>query len=551
VDVTATSQLSFTVDYGTTFADGFPYVEFQRNMGNGAAVGDYDGDGDLDVYLLGMLGHPNKLFRNNLDQGPKTFTDVTTAPLDDTGLSRVASFVDLNNDGLLDLVLLNDDDGSPNYGRSRIFRNDGGGSFTDVTAGSGFRPVGYLHCGMSIADFDGDGLLDLYVTNWGFDDVLPPPSPLPGSNHLYKNLGNFRFTDVTTTVGLGILNRFSFSAVFTDYNGDFLPDLHILLDGSSDEFYWNNGGSFSNATVAVGATHTGNDMGVAVADFDDDGDLDMFQTNITDALGNFGFTQYNAFYINHLDTTGKFVDEAVARGVEDSYWGWGTQFVDVEQDGDLDIVAVTGFDEWIELSSPGHPLVDTPSTLYVNDGNGNFSRLLGAGLDAPLDSRALISFDYDRDGDQDLLITNVDEPVALLENVSTDPGNWLTVRLKPDRLAVGGAVFATTGATERRRDIIAGRSYLAGTPSEVHFGLGAETTIDELRVVWANGDEETRTNVSVNQLLDIAHASPVPAVSGVARIALGLAGLVSGMMLIARRGGRSGSDEPPDTIRTA
>ncbi len=507
VEVAAARGLDFIGEYGPAFSEvtGEWPAMYQRNMGNGAAVGDYDGDGDLDVYLLGQLGWPNRLYRNNLETGAKTFTEVTPEGLDDLGLSRVAHFADLDGDGDLDLLLINDDAGTDDYPASKIFRNDGGAAFTDVTAGSGFRPVGYLRAGCALADYDRDGLLDVYVTVW----ALKPPSGPPfflGSNRLYRNLGGLRFEDVTDSVGLGTLESNSFSAVFTDFGGDFFPDLYVALDVFSDEFYFNQGGTFSLATATVGTTHVGNDMGVAAADFDDDGDLDLYTTNITD-LGpppNIGAGRFNVLYVNQQDALGEtaFVDLAVEHGVEDTYWGWGVELVDADNDGDLDLAAVNGFDEWVRtVAGEASYLYRTPSVLLVNDGAGQYDRLTGAGLDDPDDSRALVAFDYDRDGDQDLLVTNVNQPVRLYENVTAGGGHWLDVALSPDDLAIGARLYATTGAVTRRRDVIAGRSYLAGTPSEVHFGLGDSPRVDTLRIVWANGSEQILRDVDADRLL--------------------------------------------------
>ncbi len=507
VDVAPAAGLVFAGDYGPAFAElTVPtHAIWQRNMGNGAAVGDYDGDGDLDVYLLGQLGHANRLFRNDLDTGSKTFTDVTAGALGDLGLSRLAHFADLDGDGDLDLLVINDDAGTPDYPPSKVLRNDGGGAFTDVTAGSGFRPVGYLRAGCALADYDRDGLLDVYVTVWTAGG--PSGNPVfPGSNRLYRNLGGLTFADVTEAAGLGTLDRNSFSAIFTDFDGDRFADLYVAVDTTSDEFYFNLAGLFQPATAAVGTDHTGNDMGVAAADFDDDGDLDLYTTNITDPdpPPNFGTTQFNVLYVNQQETLGTpfFVDEAQERGVEDTYWGWGVKFVDVEDDGDLDLVAVSGFDEYV-LATHGasSDVYQTPTVLLVNDGNGEFARATGTGLDDPDDSRALVAFDYDRDGDRDLLVTNVDQPARLYENVSTGAGHRLDVALAPDALAIGARVYATAGGVTRRRDVVAGRSYLAGTPSEVHFGLGDAAVVDELRVVWADGQQQVLRGVAAGQLL--------------------------------------------------
>jgi len=508
VDVAQAVGLVFTTEVGPVFpqlTDANQQVQ-QRNMGNGAAVGDYDGDGDLDVYLLAQSGFPNRLFRNDLDLGQKRFTDVTPALLADTGLSRVAHFVDLDNDGDLDLLLLNDDDGAATP-PSRIFRNEGGGTFTDATAGSGFRPVGFLRMGCAIADYDRDGLLDLYVTNWGYDLGTGMPA-FPGSNRLYRNLGNLVFQDVTgVDIGPDVLARDTFSALFTDLDADGYPDLYVTVDHSFDVFYANVAGQLVNASATAGLLHVGNDMGVACADFDNDDDLDFYVTNITDPLGGAGTTQFNTFYVNRLAQTGQleFVDEAADRGVEDTAWGWGVEFTDLDNDGDLDLAAVNGFDEFVlGRQGPTAPLYRAPPHLFLNDGRGRFARLRGAGFDDPDDGRALIAFDYDRDGDEDLLVTNHAQPVRLYENRTANQGHWLHVVLSPDHRAIGATVRATTGGLTRRRDVIAGKSYLAGTPSEVHFGLGGAGMVDRLEVRWADGTTEAFLDVPAGQILRLS-----------------------------------------------
>jgi hypothetical protein len=278
-------------------------------------------------------------------------------------------------------------------------------------------------------------------------------------------------------------------------------------------------------------------MGVAVADYDEDGDLDLYNTNITDE-GGIGTTQGNVLYRNELEPSGSlgFTDVAASLGVEDTYWGWGTGFVDVENDGDLDIVAVTGFDEFIlSRVGPESSLYQTPSVLFLNDGTGQFSRLLGTGLDSPDDSRAMIAFDYDRDGDRDLLVTNIQQPVRLFENVSTNGGSWLTVELRPDRSAANARVLATIGGVTKRRDVVMGRSYLAGTPPEVHFGLGASTQVDELRVHWADGGLDVFYGVPGNQVLRLERTRSVPISSPAGGLVLAVLLAYAGARLLWRR----------------
>ena len=515
-DVATARGLVFT---SSSAAQAFPLIalnpvadRLQRILGTGAAVGDTDGDGDLDVYLLGHLGEPNKLFRNDLDMGPPGFTDVTPAVLAETGLSRVAHFADLDGDGDPDLVLVNDhDDQIPPASVAKLFRNEGGNVWTDATPGSGFEPVGFPLAGAALVDYDGDHRLDIYVTVWRAS-IGGNPTPFPGSNRLYRNLGGFQFQDVTDSAGLGGLALNSFSAVFADFDDDGDPDLHVAQDFNADRFYRNDGGTFVDVSVAVGVTHTGNDMGLACADLDDDGDLDLYSTNITDPLDAFGLpSQGNAYYENQFAQTGtlSFIDRAFALGIDDTYWGWGTGFVDAENDGDLDVVAVSGFEEEVQLALPDSlPLSETPGVLFENDGAGGFTRTLGTDLDLTDDSRGLAAFDYDRDGDLDLLVTNHAEPVRLLENQSTAQGHWLTVKLSPDPLAIGASVLATVGATTQRRDVLAGGSYLTGRPPEVHFGLGAATLVDELRIRWPGGAETVLEDVAADQILSAVYPLP-------------------------------------------
>ncbi|MCZ6698984.1 MAG: CRTAC1 family protein [Planctomycetota bacterium] len=521
LNVADSANLNFVGSYADTFYfEVMPWRKelMQRNMGCGAAVGDYDNDGDLDIYLLAQLGLPNKLYRNDVVAPPNDgfgdsigggFVDVTdSAGVGNMGFSRVAHFVDLDNDGFLDLVLVNDNDVSGNYPGSRIYRNTGTGSFHDVTLGSNFETEpGLLRCGCALADFDQDGLLDIYVTNWSFRGS-GTTSLFPGMNRLYRNLGGFHFEDVTNSVGLGALDRDSFSAIFTDFSFDAFPDLYVAVDHTSDEFYPNDSGQFVNATLELGTTHLGNDMGAACADFDDDGDLDIYATNITSSDG-FGFGNYNVFYVFDAATR-TFNDEAVLRGVQDTYWGWGAEFVDVENNGSLDIVAVNGFQEFLfEHNGEGSDVWETPTVLFLNDGTGNYTRFYAGGLEDPDDSRALIAFDYDRDGDQDLLITNVEQPVRLLKNVSAPSGHWLDLALVQgdgnNRNAIGATVTATVGHRTMRRDIICGESYLAGNPAEIHFGLGDAAVVDRLRIRWTDGTESAFDNVAADRFVTISN----------------------------------------------
>jgi len=507
-EVSAQAGIVHTVVPGPLFPGNHPTFQMtQRIMGQGAAVGDYDNDGDLDVYLCAHNSFPNRLYRNDLDLGSATFTEVSApAGVDHTGLSRLALFVDLDNDGWLDLFVVNDDHPNGDYPGNQVYRNNADGTFTNVTATANARTAGYLRCGASAADYDNDGDLDLYVTSWTGEGGFGNPF-FVGENILLENLGGLTFQDVSAQVGLAGLERDSFTPIFHDFNADHRPDIFVAVDHTSDEFYHNTPAGFLRVTEQVGVTHIGNDMGVAPADFDDDGDLDLFNTNIGDPSGIWP-TEDNAFYINHAGDAAlpSFTDEAMARGVHHANWGWGVEWSDADQDGDLDLITVNGFDDFLPDWSV---MVDAPPVCFLNDGAGHFTIDNSVGMDWTGDSRCLIAFDYDRDGDDDLLVVNYNQPTLLLENDCPHAGHWLRVRVRQangaNTFGVGVTVHATVTINDqtvtKRREILAARSFLAGVPAEAHFGLGDTTVIDELVVEWTDGTRTTLHDVAADQLL--------------------------------------------------
>ena len=475
-----------------------------RNMGNGVAVGDIDADGDLDVYLLAQLGRPNVLFRNLLREvGVATFVEETPAILADLGMSRSAHFADLDGDGDEDLVLLNDDAGTEQDLPSRLLRNDGEGTWTDVTEAAGFRPVGYLVGGSTLGDVDRDGDLDIYVTYWTAHGAARSGAFI-GSNQLWRNVGGLRFEDATVESGLGGLSRDSFTPLAADLDEDGRIDLFVAVDHSSDETYLAAEGGFVRSTEVVGTTHVGNDMGATFADFDGDLRPEIYTTNITDPLEGYGTSQGNAMYVDSAsEALPHYVDQAVARGADDTAWGWGVEAIDAEGDGDLDLVVATGFEEWIESrDGSSHPLVGTPVYLLRNDGKGQFERVEDPVFRESVDSRALVGFDYDGDGDQDVLTTGVDEPVRLYRSGAAG-STWLTVALAPDAAAYGSRVVVRVGTRSFRREALSGRSYLVGVPPEVHFLLPDVDVVDEVEVRWADGRVESILDVSTGRRIAV------------------------------------------------
>ena len=481
-DVAISVGLRFNGDYGPVLPAPDAYgTLMQQNMGNGAAVGDYDGDGYLDVLLLGQAGHQTKLFHNEAAPGGgRRFTDVT----DGAGLggitsnARVAQFVDLSGNGRPDIVIAADYVPDGPGGPSQILRNDGDGTFTDVTAGSGFDPTGYIVGGLTFADYDGTGRQSIYLSYWTEELAGDPARTVvrgafPGQNRLYQNLGDYQFKDVTYGAGIGEYHADSFTAVFTDFTGDALPDIYQANDHRADRFYQNvGGGRFKDAGYAAGLTRAGNSMGVATT-VGPDGGLRLYVTNITDPSGLFGSNLGNTFMTYERKPDGiRFSNVAAQYGVLDTAWGWGTSFVDMNLDGAPDLYAVQGMRAFVGTGS-AH-LANATSTLFLGDvAGGKFSVAKDTGCDLPGDQRALVVFDYDRDGSPDLLITQVAGPTLLLQN-HTSGKHWLTVAPEGvDDAGIGARVTVTAGGRTMTQVLLAGGSYLAGPPREAYFGLDA------------------------------------------------------------------------------
>ena len=497
-----------TAEAGLVYQHGLTESVFSEvhAMAGGVAAGDYDGDGWVDLYAVhGDIG-PNLLFHN---RGDGTFEEVGAS----AGVALVGAlgsgptFADVDGDGRLDLLVL-----GVGGTRPTLFRNQGDGTFKDVTSASRLVTSGNDYSA-AFGDYDRDGDLDLFLTHWG--------SGYPGPvEDLWRNDGDGSFTDVGPAAGIArfVSPRapsgfdYSFTPNFADLDGDGWPDLLVAADfGGSRVFINQRDGTFRDATTSVVSDENG--MGAAVGDFDNDGDLDWFVSSIWDpngvAEGNWGISG-NRLYRNRGD--GTFEDATDAAGVRKGYWGWAATFADLDNDGVLDLFQVNGFGEAsIEATSEYH---DDPARLFVGNGDGSFSeRAAALGLDDKGQGRGVVAFDYDRDGDVDLFIANFGGPPRLFRNDGGNEHAFLTVRLRgraPNTEAIGARVYLRAGGRTQMREVHAGSNFVSQDPAETHFGLGRLSVADELRIVWPDGRTTVRTRVPVNRMLAIREPPTLP-----------------------------------------
>jgi len=509
VEVTETVGLDFVHETGAAGAMHLPEI-----VSGGAALFDFDGDGDLDVYLtngnfdLGsdaQASRPtNRLYRS--EAGDK-LTDVTTASgLGDAGYGIGLAVGDVDNDGDPDLYL-------SNFGRDKLYLNRGDGSFEDVTAAAGID-VGGFSCSAVFCDYDGDGFLDLYVTQYvrydtqqfcrnssGQQDYCSPKAFNPAPDVLLHNDGDGTFTDVSRAAGLHALVGAGLGVVCEDFNDDGRPDFYAANDQYPNHLWVNRGdGSFTEHALLYGVAYNQEGraeagMGVVAADLDGDEHLDLFVTH----LGG----QTNTLYANLGD--GTFRDDTGAAGLAHSslpYTGFGTVAFDVELDGDPDLLVANGkvfrgaAHEETSVPRPWSFFAE-PNLFYLNLGSGRFEARadLAPALTGPVEvSRALALGDIDNDGDLDLLLANAQGRARLFRNEAPRAGHWLLVRAVDPRLkrdAIGARVTVVAGQTRIVRSITRAYSYLASNDPRAHFGLGPLEDVERIEVRWPDGLRES------------------------------------------------------------
>ncbi len=439
--------------------------------GKGVAFADIDNDGDWDLYVSNK-GGANRLYRNN---GDGTFTDITAEAgdnLGDAGFCMGSIFFDYDNDGWVDLYLAKG--GRYEVEANRLLRNVGG-RFVDVTEKAGVGSKAFTY-GAAAADYDNDGYLDLYLANYG----------VGAKNVLYHNNGDGTFTDVTGTAGVGD-RSWSWMAVWADVNGDGWQDLYVVNGrypaGEPNRLYINNrDGTFRDASAESGAADPNWGLGAAFADVDADGDMDLFVSN---------YVGPNALYLN--DGTGRFTAGGRAAGLADEGWGKGPAFADIDHDGDLDLYEGD---------------CKVANQLYRNNGDGTFTNIADLNPAVRCETvrtKGTAFADVDGDGDLDLYVVNWGVENRLLLN-TTDNGNWLKIRLAgtvSNRMAVGSRVWVRQGARlVGMADMETASGFCAQPPQELHFGLRADRTYT-VEVRFPSGIRKVINGVSPGQVLTI------------------------------------------------
>lgn len=507
---TAAAQTTFTnvtQDVGLgqftyTMPPGQP-VEGQIRKFGGGAIGDFDRDGWPDIYICGGGGQPDALFMNNRDG---TFTNRAEEwGLTELHIGGSPAVGDFNSDGWLDIYVTSL--GLPPkpfaIGQHKLFVNNGQGGFVDRAVQFGVHvsnPNRAEGTGAAWGDYDLDGDLDLCVTGWLFREI---------GNRLFRNDGG-TFTDVTASAGVfpPDLDVRGFAPYFIDMNGDRYPELLIAADYETSKFYLNNGdGTFTDATDDTGTGLDGNGMGQAVADFNNDGMLDWYVTSIytpdpfgqVPGTGNFLYTATGPL---------AYVDTAGPAGLKDTGWGWGAVATDLDNDGDQDLISTNGWDNKEEFTGE-------KTYLHFNNGDTTFTEQAEpAGLQHYGEGRGMARFDYDLDGDQDVIIFSDVDPVHLYRNElnpSTRLGaNWLQIALDTDgdaRIApdgMGAFIRVTSNGQTQLSFIAGGCNYLSQDELVAHFGLGFAATAT-VEVTWPNGVVTTKTDVAANQRLIITY----------------------------------------------
>src|SRR5438067_4175445 len=497
-----------------------------ETTGTGVAILDYDNDGWPDIFIVngttlevkpGETAPTNHLFHNNHDG---TFTDVTEkAGLRSSGWGQGVCAGDYDNDGFDDLYVTY-------YGKNRLYHNQGNGTFKEVSDAAGVAGSGKeWGTGCAFLDYDRDGLLDIVVANYVDFDLANTPAPGQGTsclwkgvpvmcgprglkgapNVLYHNLGGGKFEDVSKKAGLDKTSgHYAFSVSILDFDNDGWPDIYIACDSTPSILYRNNhDGTFTDIAVIAGAAFNEDGreqagMGSTIGDFDGDGRLDIFKTNFSD--------DSSTLYRNNGDGTFTDATYSAGLGLHTQYLGWGTMFIDFDNDGWPDLLLVNGhvYPE-VDKYKLGSEYQE-PRILYHNTGKGTFedvSNSSGPGIVTKASGRGLAVGDLWNNGRLASVITNMGARPSLLVNETSYPNHRIgvkTVGTKSNRDGIGARVVVKAGKRTLVDEVRSGSSYNSSSDMRVHFGLGSATAVDSLQVRWPSGLNEEFANVKVDAI---------------------------------------------------
>ncbi|MCA1563130.1 MAG: CRTAC1 family protein [Acidobacteria bacterium] len=505
-----------------------------ETTGCGVAVFDFDADGWLDIFLVNgsvLEGFPrggaptNHLYRNKRDG---TFEDVTVkAGLAQSGWGQGACAGDYDNDGYDDLFVTY-------WGQNRLYRNRGDGSFEDVTTSAGLQTKKTRWgAGCAFLDYDRDGRLDLFAANYIDFDLVSAPVPesglcrykgipvacgppgLPGGkNVLYRNTGKGTFEDVSERAGITRASgTYGLGVSTLDFNDDGWVDVYVANDSNPSALYLNKtDGTFTDVAVEAGCAYSQDGkpqagMGVAVGDYDRNGTTDLFKTNFA------GDT--STLYAN--DGKGFCEDRTFAGGIGlNTRWlGWGVGFLDLDNDGWLDLFLVNGhvYPEVARLKTEAP--YKQRKVVYRNLGTGRFediSEQLGPPVTTPAAGRGAAFADLDNDGDTDVVVNNVHAEPDLFRLDSPRDAHWLTLKLlgtRSNRSAIGARVRLVSTAGVQVEEVRGGGSYYSQNDLRVHFGLGRSPGIERLEIRWPSGLHERWTDVGIDRIVIVKEGSGV------------------------------------------
>jgi len=552
-----------TSDLNRSVPEGYPEVEFKdaskesgikfnhfygdrtsqlpEDMGSGAAWADYDNDGWEDLFIANEAG-PLTMNSDEIEQSPAhsmlyhnngdgTFTEVSEAAgVNLRTMAIAAAWADYDNDSWPDLIVTN-------YGENILFHNNGNGTFSDVSTSAGINGLSSFWAGASWGDFDRDGNVDLYVCGYvnyveleasksvTQYNVEVPVSINPSSfsaerNLLYKNNGNGTFTEIGKAAKVDGGNGKSLSAVWCDFDEDGWPDLYVANDVSDNVMFRNmEGKAFEEISRSAFVADYRGAMGIGVGDWDNDEDMDMFVTH--------WMAQENALYSNlhkqiNNSTTNiakkpKFMDEADRFGLGQialDFIGFGTLFLDYDSDGMLDLFIANG--STFQQDENPKLLIPMKDQLFWNKGKkeGFFdvSSVSGAYFNQSYGGRGVASADYDNDGDIDLFIVNNVGPGILLKNNKENNNNWSKIQLtgiKSNKMALGAKIRLVAGDLTQVRQVGAQGSYCSQNSLKEIIGIGSNSKIDTLQIIWPSGLQQLFYDLPINKLIQITEGEPI------------------------------------------